>query len=149
MYQKILVPLDGSELAECVLPHLETIARGCEIATVVFVLVVDPTLPPARSPNSSEFGLRKIDREQLEKHRKSVAEDYLQQLTKKLNYNWTQVQTKVLVGKVAESIAEYAEKNSIDIILIYVVLYSFPLTFRFPSINFHLWQTPEQYGITR
>jgi nucleotide-binding universal stress UspA family protein len=62
--------------------------------------------------------LRKIDREQLEKHRKSVAEDYLQQLTKKLNYNWAQVQTKVLVGKVAESIAEYAEKNSIDIILI-------------------------------
>ena len=118
MYQKILVPLDGSELAECVLPHLETIARGCEIATVVFVLVVDPTLPPARSPNSSEFGLRKIDREQLEKHRKSVAEDYLQQLTKKLNYNWAQVQTKVLVGKVAESIAEFAEKKSIDIILI-------------------------------
>jgi nucleotide-binding universal stress UspA family protein len=86
MYQKILVPLDGSDLAECVLPHLETIARGCEIATVVFVRVVDPALPPARSSNSSEFGLRKKDREQLDKHRKSIAKEYLRQLTEKLNY---------------------------------------------------------------
>jgi nucleotide-binding universal stress UspA family protein len=28
MYKKILVPLDGSELAECVLPHIETIMQG-------------------------------------------------------------------------------------------------------------------------
>ena len=27
MYRKILVPLDGSELAECVLPHLESIRQ--------------------------------------------------------------------------------------------------------------------------
>ena len=27
MYKHIMVPLDGSELAECVLPHLEMIAR--------------------------------------------------------------------------------------------------------------------------
>jgi nucleotide-binding universal stress UspA family protein len=118
MYQKILVPLDGSDLAECVLPHLETISRGCEITTIVFVRVVDPTVPPARSPNSSEFGLRKKDREQLDKHRKSAAEEYLQQLTEKLEYNWAQVETEVLVGTVAESIAEYAEKNSVDIIII-------------------------------
>ena len=26
MYQKIMVPLDGSELAECVLPHVATLA---------------------------------------------------------------------------------------------------------------------------
>jgi nucleotide-binding universal stress UspA family protein len=144
MYQKILVPLDGSELAECVLPHLETIARGCEIATVVFIRVVDPALPPARSPNSSEFGLRKIDREQLQKHRKSAAEDYLQQLTKRLNYNWAQVRTKVLVGKVAENIA-----GTRIIIDRYFYPYRFPLTLRFPSINFHLWPIPEQSGITR
>ena len=30
MYETIVVPLDGSELAECVLPHVETIANTNE-----------------------------------------------------------------------------------------------------------------------
>ena len=42
MYKKIMVPLDGSALAECVLPHVEAIARGCGVAEVVFVRVVEP-----------------------------------------------------------------------------------------------------------
>jgi hypothetical protein len=28
MYKRIVVPLDGSELAECVLPHVENIAKA-------------------------------------------------------------------------------------------------------------------------
>jgi len=27
MYKKILVPLDGSKLAECVLPHVQTLVQ--------------------------------------------------------------------------------------------------------------------------
>ncbi len=118
MYKKILVPLDGSELAECVLPHLESIAKGCEINTIVFARVVDSTVPPSTFPTSAEFGLLKGDHKQLEMHRKQVAEDYLKQLVGKLNYGWADVKWEVLVGKPAESIAEYAEKNGIDIILI-------------------------------
>ena len=41
MYQKILVPLDGSELAECVLPHAESIARGCKAKNVILARVVE------------------------------------------------------------------------------------------------------------
>ena len=41
MYQKIMVPLDGSKLAECVLPHVEAIAKGCLVKEVVFVRVVE------------------------------------------------------------------------------------------------------------
>ncbi len=40
MYEKIMVPLDGSELAECVLPHVEAFIKGCHVANVVFVRVV-------------------------------------------------------------------------------------------------------------
>jgi hypothetical protein len=36
MYNKTLVPLDGSELAECVLPHVESIAGGCGAKNVTF-----------------------------------------------------------------------------------------------------------------
>ncbi|GAJ06773.1 unnamed protein product [marine sediment metagenome] len=42
MYSKVIVPLDGSELAECVLPHVETISKGCGVHDVIFVRVVEP-----------------------------------------------------------------------------------------------------------
>jgi hypothetical protein len=31
MHNKIMVPLDGSEPAECVMPHVEVITTGCKI----------------------------------------------------------------------------------------------------------------------
>jgi hypothetical protein len=33
-YKHVVVPLDGSELAESVLPHLEAVASNCQITTV-------------------------------------------------------------------------------------------------------------------
>ena len=41
-YNKILVPLDGSKLAETVLPHVEKIAKGCAMPQVVLVTVTEP-----------------------------------------------------------------------------------------------------------
>jgi len=46
MYEKIMVPLDGSELAECVLPHVEGFIKGCHVSKVVFVRVVEPLTAP-------------------------------------------------------------------------------------------------------
>ena len=43
MYKKILVPLDGSELAECALEHVKAIASGCNVPEVVLFRVVEPT----------------------------------------------------------------------------------------------------------
>ena len=37
-----MVPLDGSELAECVLPHVEAIAKGCKIKELILLRVVEP-----------------------------------------------------------------------------------------------------------
>jgi len=39
MYKKIIVPLDGSELAECVLPHVQSLVKAGEVAEVVFARV--------------------------------------------------------------------------------------------------------------
>jgi len=41
MYNKVIVPLDGSDLAEAVLPHLEEIARGCSIPEIFLVSVTE------------------------------------------------------------------------------------------------------------
>jgi len=42
MYKNILVTLDGSELAECVLPHVQTVIKGCESPVVTLLRVVEP-----------------------------------------------------------------------------------------------------------
>lgn len=46
MYNKILIALDGSELAKGVLPHLEAITQGCGVANVIFVRVFEPVHLP-------------------------------------------------------------------------------------------------------
>ena len=52
MYKKILVPLDGSKLAECALDHVKTIAAGCNVPEVIILRVVEPN--PAVSEVLSE-----------------------------------------------------------------------------------------------
>ena len=41
MYKKILVPLDGSKLAECALPHAEELAKGCDTTEIILVSVTE------------------------------------------------------------------------------------------------------------
>ena len=42
MYQKILVPLDGSAVAECALIHARTVAIGLQVPEVVLMGSVEP-----------------------------------------------------------------------------------------------------------
>lgn len=115
MYQKIMVPLDSSKLAECVLPHVEAIAKGCGVQDVVFVRVVEPfSLMPVRGePVFTEEQVKKFDSES-----KIVAEKYLEELVSRLNYGSANVHSETLTGKTAESLADYADKNKVDLIII-------------------------------
>lgn len=106
MYNKILVPLDGSELAECVLPHVEAIATGNKVA-VTFLYVIQPLDVPL---TKSDFKSR------IESEAKAAAHDYLKGLIAKLKYKEA-AQGKVILGKVADNIVDYATKNKMDIII--------------------------------
>ena len=77
MYKKILVPLDGSKLAECVLPHVEAIATGCRVADVTLVRVVEP-VPMAIS--GGEYVLTPEQWQQMEAENRAAAESYIAQL---------------------------------------------------------------------
>ncbi len=44
MYKHVMVPLDGSELAECVLPHVGVIAGGWSLSTSYDFWVFDKSL---------------------------------------------------------------------------------------------------------
>ncbi len=77
MYEKVLVPLDGSELSECVFPHVKAFIEGCQVGYVVFVRVVEPA-PIISGPE--EFIISPDLLEEMESTRKSAAKDYLDQV---------------------------------------------------------------------
>jgi nucleotide-binding universal stress UspA family protein len=115
MYEKIMVPLDGSELAECVLPHVEGLIKGCHVRNVVFVRVVEPITAPVGIGN---VYIGREESRERESTRKSAVKDYLNQIMDRLKHEGTELHSEVLVGRVADSLADYTEKNDIDLILI-------------------------------
>ena len=118
MYSKIMVPLDGSELAECVLPHVEVISNSVQAKHVALVRVVNPVRLPASVPATGDFGFREADRLRMEEHRRQTAETYLKRLGDRLKINAAGIYHAVGEGRVAESLVNYAEKNGIDLIVI-------------------------------
>jgi len=118
MYNKIMVPLDGSDLAECVMPHVEAITTGCKITNVVFVRVVNPIHLPASVPARGDFGFSENERRELEEQHKQAADTYLKQIVENTRLEGAVLGYEVLAGKVADTLAHWAEKNGVDLIVI-------------------------------
>ena len=114
MYEKIMVPLDGSEFAECVLPHVEEFIKGYPAANVVFMFVVQPV--------AVSFGGDYVVSPEILKEReladKSAAKDYLNQIIHRFKHVGVELHSEVLVGRAADSLADFAEKNNFDLVLI-------------------------------
>lgn len=104
MYKKIMVPLDGSELAECVLPQIEAIIKKHRVTDIFFVHVVQPVL----EPQIGEYAPVE----------KAYAEDYLEDLVGRFGCNNARLHVDVIVGRgIAESLDEYAVNNGADLIV--------------------------------
>jgi nucleotide-binding universal stress UspA family protein len=113
MYKRLMVPLDGSDLAECVLPHVEAFLKGFSLSDVVLVRVVEPVTPPY---GDEYFDPKRIVEQ--EAIRKSSAKTYLDQVMNRLQHAGTTLRAEVLVGRATESLIDYAERNQIDLIFI-------------------------------
>jgi len=103
MYEKILVPLDGSDLAEVALPYAEELAGrlGSDI-TLLYVC------------ESAECQYRRMHQSYLQKMAENVkqgAERYLGKLVAKE----IKVGSEVLVGNPAEKIVDYADEENIGL----------------------------------
>jgi len=111
MYKKILVPLDGSELSECVLDHVTAIATGCRIPEVILLTVIEPVSQQVYA----ELG------EQLARDIQNKApvdvNNYLLKVADSLKKDGLVVQTAVISGKATEKILDYANKNQVDLIV--------------------------------
>lgn len=113
MYKKIMVPLDGSELAECVLPHVETFIREFKISDVTLIRV-----EPPEPIYHLEFPMPTHIVAERESAVKTLAKDYLNQVVERLKDDGKVFHVEVIVGRVAESLIDYADQNGIDLILI-------------------------------
>ena len=114
MYQKILVPLDGSELAECVFPHVKAFIKECRAKNIFFACVVEPTLPSFHG----EFPVSMEDLEERDAARQFSAREYLKGVANRLQPEGAELNVEVLVGRVVESLSEYAENNDVGLIII-------------------------------
>lgn len=108
MYKKILVPLDGSPLAETVLPHAQAIAKkeGAEI-----ILLRIPTMPAQEFMDRQPAIAAKIKDEEL-----AAAENYVNAKMRALKKNNIKVRTVTQAGPVPDTILEVAEKTHADMI---------------------------------
>ncbi len=107
MFKRILLPLDSSKLAECVLPHLVAIARICE-PEVQLLRVSEPFGVTAR--------LRMIDPVDWQ-IRKAEAESYLTDIAACLQNAGLRVSTHLSDGRPAEQIIEVANSWNADLIM--------------------------------
>ena len=116
MYSKILVPLDGMELAECILGHVREIVTGCQVSEVVLLTVVESY--EKGLPSTTWGGA--ISAEQgaaLAIKSRAKAKDYITKVADKLREEGMFVQPVVIQGKVAEGILDYAIENQVDLIM--------------------------------
>lgn len=127
MYQKIMIPLDGSALAECVLPHAEAFIQGGMAKTAVLIWVLEP-LPAAMYGASVETFASAAQEDifatnadywgKMEADRKSTAQEYVDRIAERFRHYGADIKCEVLEGRIAETLAGYAEHNNIDLVLI-------------------------------
>jgi nucleotide-binding universal stress UspA family protein len=106
MYEKILVPLDGSQLAEVALPYAEELAG--KLGSEVFLLYVS-VFPEYPDPHMARFYLDKV----VETTKQGAA-----RWIKKPAGRAIVVKSAILVGNPGEQIVGYAEKEDIGLIVI-------------------------------
>jgi len=119
MYKKILVPLDGSELAECALSHVKKLFQDGPVGEVVLLNAVDTEIP-WRELNTGEEGHAIIfDYNAFVKTLMDTSRKYLARVQSRLSSKGVKVKTETIESNgPSHTITDYAQKNGVDLIVI-------------------------------
>jgi nucleotide-binding universal stress UspA family protein len=110
MYERMLVPLDGSEVAEAILPFAEQVAGPLD-AEVVLLRVIEPPSPVELVASAGVVAPDTFTRRDVE------AKAYLSEVERRLSKNGLRVRTRVaLGGPPAEEILATAQATGADLI---------------------------------
>ena len=119
MYDRVVVLLDGSELAEQVLPHVAEIIQGRD--SEVFLLSVAPTIVPTVAtavdiyPIYTTADFLTVEAAERERTERELNE-YLEMVAKRLEPVASQVSKVVRFGQPAEEILGYADEVTANLI---------------------------------
>ena len=119
MYKKLLVPLDGSELAECAMNHVKHLFKEGPIGEVVLLSAVVIDIP-WRELNPGETGIAPVfDYNGFKKQFIDKATGYLENAKSRLAAEGIKASMEVLESNApSQTITDYAEKNGVDLIVI-------------------------------
>lgn len=128
MYQKVLVPLDGSKLSECALEHVRAVAKGCNVPEVILMTVIEPV-------HQQIYGVS--DDWLVDMKRKAIkaAESSLEKIAGDFKKEGVAAVSVVQEGNAAETILDYASKNNIDLIIMTTHGRSGPSRWAFGSVT--------------
>jgi nucleotide-binding universal stress UspA family protein len=113
MYQKVLVPLDGSKLAECALTHVQMMVKDGFAGEVTLLNVVHIDIPYA------ELYGKHFDINGMRKAYFAAAGKYLADVEARFGAEGIRVKTEVVEhDRPAPAITDYARKNAIDLIVV-------------------------------
>lgn len=108
---RILATLDGSQFAEAILPHVEAFARAMA-GEVVLLQVTEPVKVPQLAVYED---WTKVEKDLTDKLRRE-AERYLSRRKALLEEKRLKVTTRLLQGKPADTILQYASESDVDLI---------------------------------
>ncbi len=113
----ILVPLDGSEVAESVLPHVEELARqrDSELVDVVVFRVCEYAMVPDSDSNAEPSGWEIGLQREISQARRS-AEKYLARIEARFAAARIRARSDVLVGQAADTIVDYANGQQFGLV---------------------------------
>jgi nucleotide-binding universal stress UspA family protein len=107
MYKRILLPLDGSALAEQALPHAIVQAERCQ-AELVLLKVLELL---------QIHGLARPSIEWVKKQTTTLAHEYLERVAAKVKEHGIPVQVATTDGHPPVAIVGFAEANEVDLIV--------------------------------
>ena len=108
MIKKILVPLDGSALAEKALAHAEDLAKQFE-AEVILVWVLHPLIVMSDYGSSSYQQIVALEQQE--------AKEYLVEKEIDLIKDEVAVHSKIMEGQAAQAILDLACREKVDLIV--------------------------------
>ncbi len=115
MYRRILVPLDGSPLAEAALPHAIGAAR-CFGSSITLLQVATPiTMATAIDPLTATGADAALAMESVDAS-EQAAVDYLAEVARRPEFQGIPVQTEVVRGSAAPEIIRRAKAGDVDLI---------------------------------
>ena len=118
MFKKILVCLDGSDLAEQILPYAKEQAKSFKSAVVLLHVTPEPVIVPPGIPGEPGYPIQTRSMVKEMQQEMIHAKEYLDSLAHSFKELGIRAKSVILEGSAGESIVNYARENKINLIAV-------------------------------